>query len=114
MWNLLKAGKIPEEFNVFNLIQEMRTQRHSAVQTKEQYELVHRAIAQLFEKQLQLYEIHGAQKIADGVNEINTENMVSSIDPEKQDSPPPKPPRTRRYCMSLNIFFKSILVFTHC
>lgn len=94
-WNLLKAGKIPEEFNVFNLIHEMRKQRHSAVQTKEQYELVHRAIAQLFEKQLQLYEIHGAQKIADGVNEINTENMVSSIDPEKQDSPPPKPPRTR-------------------
>ncbi|XP_004702674.1 tyrosine-protein phosphatase non-receptor type 12 [Echinops telfairi] len=94
-WNLLKAGKIPEEFNVFNLIQEMRTQRHSAVQTKEQYELVHRAIAQLFEKQLQLYEIHEVQKIADGVNEMGTENMVSSIDPEKQDSPPPKPPRTR-------------------
>uniref|UniRef100_A0A665WY86 protein-tyrosine-phosphatase n=1 Tax=Echeneis naucrates TaxID=173247 RepID=A0A665WY86_ECHNA len=43
-WNLLKAGKIPEDFNVFRLIQEMRTQRHSAVQTKEQYELVHRAI----------------------------------------------------------------------
>ncbi|XP_036102062.1 tyrosine-protein phosphatase non-receptor type 12 isoform X3 [Molossus molossus] len=68
-WNLLKAG--------------------------EQYELVHRAIAQLFEKQLQLYEIHGIQKIADGVNEINTEDMVSSIDPDRQDSPPPKPPRTR-------------------
>ncbi|KAB0343182.1 hypothetical protein FD754_020108 [Muntiacus muntjak] len=94
-WNLLKAGKIPEEFNVFNLIQEMRTQRHSAVQTKEQYELVHRAIAQLFEKQLQLYEIHGTQKITDGVNEVNTENMISSIDKDKQDSPPPKPPRTR-------------------
>lgn len=93
-WNLLKAGKIPEEFNVFNLIQEMRTQRHSAVQTKEQYELVHRAIAQLFEKQLQLYEIHGAQKIADS-NEITTGNMVSSVGGEKQDSPPPKPPRTR-------------------
>ncbi|XP_055468634.1 tyrosine-protein phosphatase non-receptor type 12 isoform X3 [Psammomys obesus] len=93
-WNLLKAGKIPEEFNVFNLIQEMRTQRHSAVQTKEQYELVHRAIAQLFEKQLQLYEIHGAQKITDG-NDITTGNLVSSVDSEKQDSPPPKPPRTR-------------------
>uniref|UniRef100_A0A8C5LDT8 Tyrosine-protein phosphatase non-receptor type 12 n=1 Tax=Jaculus jaculus TaxID=51337 RepID=A0A8C5LDT8_JACJA len=93
-WNLLKAGKIPEEFNVFNLIQEMRTQRHSAVQTKEQYELVHRAIAQLFEKQLQLYEIHGSQDVADG-NEITTENMISSTDSEKQDSPPPKPPRTR-------------------
>ncbi|KAK7799387.1 hypothetical protein U0070_021987 [Myodes glareolus] len=93
-WNLLKAGKIPEEFNVFNLIQEMGTQRHSAVQTKEQYELVHRVIAQLFEKQLQLYEIHAAQKIADG-NEITPGNMVSSVDSEKQDSPPPKPPRTR-------------------
>ncbi|ERE89707.1 tyrosine-protein phosphatase non-receptor type 12-like protein [Cricetulus griseus] len=29
------------------------------------------------------------------VNEITTGNMVSSIDSEKQDSPPPKPPRTR-------------------
>ncbi|XP_019365014.1 PREDICTED: tyrosine-protein phosphatase non-receptor type 12 isoform X2 [Gavialis gangeticus] len=124
-WNLLKAGKIPEEFNVFNLIQEMRTQRHSAVQTKEQYELVHRAIAQLFEKQLQKYESHADWKIVDGVNrydkvklqqvfvnyplgeshscfegatvknDINTENTVSSSDLEKPDSPPPKPPRTR-------------------
>ncbi|KAH0513685.1 Tyrosine-protein phosphatase non-receptor type 12 [Microtus ochrogaster] len=67
-WNLLKAG--------------------------EQYELVHRAIAQLFEKQLQLYEIHASQKMADG-NEITPGNMVSSVDSEKQDSPPPKPPRTR-------------------
>uniref|UniRef100_A0A4W6CMK7 protein-tyrosine-phosphatase n=1 Tax=Lates calcarifer TaxID=8187 RepID=A0A4W6CMK7_LATCA len=64
-WNLLKAGKIPEDFNVFRLIQEMRTQRHSAVQTKEQYELVHRAIAQLFQKQLQLLE-----------SPTNTENLV--------------------------------------
>ncbi|XP_032078016.1 tyrosine-protein phosphatase non-receptor type 12 isoform X2 [Thamnophis elegans] len=94
-WNLLKAEKIPEEFNVFNLIQEMRTQRHSAVQTKEQYELVHRAIAQLFEKQLQKYESSAAWKIADGLNEVNTENAVSSGELEKQDSPPPKPPRTR-------------------
>ncbi|KAJ7329553.1 hypothetical protein JRQ81_015727 [Phrynocephalus forsythii] len=94
-WNLLKAGKIPEEFNVFNLIQEMRTQRHSAVQTKEQYELVHRAIAQLFEKQLQKYESPAGWKIADGLNEISIENTISSGDLEKQDSPPPKPPRTR-------------------
>uniref|UniRef100_A0A8C8RWV5 Tyrosine-protein phosphatase non-receptor type 12 n=1 Tax=Pelusios castaneus TaxID=367368 RepID=A0A8C8RWV5_9SAUR len=94
-WNLLKAGKIPEEFNVFNLIQEMRTQRHSAVQTKEQYELVHRAIAQLFEKQLQKYERRTNWKIADGVNETNTDKTVGSVDLEKQDSPPPKPPRTR-------------------
>uniref|UniRef100_A0A8C2RJD3 Tyrosine-protein phosphatase non-receptor type 12 n=1 Tax=Capra hircus TaxID=9925 RepID=A0A8C2RJD3_CAPHI len=28
-------------------------------------------------------------------NEVNTENMISSIDHDKQDSPPPKPPRTR-------------------
>ncbi|XP_056655477.1 tyrosine-protein phosphatase non-receptor type 12 isoform X2 [Monodelphis domestica] len=94
-WNLLKAGKIPEEFNVFNLIQEMRTQRHSAVQTKEQYELVHRAIAQLFEKQLQKYEEYSDWKISDVVDEISTEKIVSSLDLEKTDSPPPKPPRTR-------------------
>uniref|UniRef100_A0AAZ3NRK7 protein-tyrosine-phosphatase n=1 Tax=Oncorhynchus tshawytscha TaxID=74940 RepID=A0AAZ3NRK7_ONCTS len=79
-WNLLKAGKIPEDFNVFRLIQEMRTQRHSAVQTKEQYELVHRAISQLFEKQLQLLESPTNSEIHDE---------------ERWDTPPPKPPRVR-------------------
>ncbi|KAM5170942.1 tyrosine-protein phosphatase non-receptor type 12 isoform 2-T2 [Mantella aurantiaca] len=92
-WNLLKARRIPEEFNVFSLIQEMRTQRHSAVQTKEQYELVHRAIAQLFEKQLQLYE-NESRKIVDGLDE-NTESQTGSTENEKMDSPPPKPPRIR-------------------
>uniref|UniRef100_A0A8C7NBC8 protein-tyrosine-phosphatase n=1 Tax=Oncorhynchus kisutch TaxID=8019 RepID=A0A8C7NBC8_ONCKI len=79
-WNLLKAGKIPEDFNVFRLIQEMRTQRHSAVQTKEQYELVHRAISQLFEKQLQILESPTNSEIHDE---------------ERWDTPPPKPPRVR-------------------
>ncbi|XP_072257824.1 tyrosine-protein phosphatase non-receptor type 12 isoform X2 [Pyxicephalus adspersus] len=92
-WNLLKARRIPEEFNVFSLIQEMRTQRHSAVQTKEQYELVHRAIAQLFEKQLQLYE-NESGKIADGLDE-NTDSQTGCTEGEKVDSPPPKPPRIR-------------------
>uniref|UniRef100_A0A4W4GZU0 protein-tyrosine-phosphatase n=1 Tax=Electrophorus electricus TaxID=8005 RepID=A0A4W4GZU0_ELEEL len=84
-WNLLKAGRIPEDFNVFQLIQEMRTQRHSAVQTKEQYELVHRAIAQLFEKQLLLLESPTNSELTDGMNS----------DEERWDTPPPKPPRIR-------------------
>ncbi|KAM9312895.1 tyrosine-protein phosphatase non-receptor type 12 [Gastrophryne carolinensis] len=92
-WNLLKARRIPEEFNVFSLIQEMRTQRHSAVQTKEQYELVHRAIAQLFEKQLQVYEDE-SRKIVDGL-EVNADGHTGSSENEKMDSPPPKPPRIR-------------------
>ncbi|XP_072922716.1 tyrosine-protein phosphatase non-receptor type 12-like isoform X2 [Hemitrygon akajei] len=91
-WNLLKAGKIPEEFSVFNLIQEMRTQRHSAVQTKEQYELVHRAIAQLFEKELQ--RSHCAQRLSDTDDNSSKRTTTSSV-PATSDSPPPKPPRVR-------------------
>ncbi|XP_067861076.1 tyrosine-protein phosphatase non-receptor type 12-like isoform X2 [Heptranchias perlo] len=91
-WNLLKAGKIPEEFSVFNLIQEMRTQRHSAVQTKEQYELVHRAIAQLFEKELQRSQ--WTENLSD-TDDISSENTTTSSIPDKSDSPPPKPPRVR-------------------
>ncbi|XP_054910559.1 tyrosine-protein phosphatase non-receptor type 12 isoform X3 [Poeciliopsis prolifica] len=94
-WNLLKAGKIPEQFNVFRLIQEMRTQRHSAVQTKEQYELVHRAIAQLFEKQLQLLESPTSTQIHDGMNESSPEKTSTQSDEERWDTPPPKPPRIR-------------------
>ncbi|XP_069765821.1 tyrosine-protein phosphatase non-receptor type 12-like isoform X2 [Narcine bancroftii] len=90
-WNLLKAGKIPEEFSVFNLIQEMRTQRHSAVQTKEQYELVHRAIAQLFEKELQKNQC--AERLSD--TDGSSGNTTNSSIPHTSDSPPPKPPRVR-------------------
>ncbi|XP_033989415.1 tyrosine-protein phosphatase non-receptor type 12 isoform X3 [Trematomus bernacchii] len=94
-WNLLKAGKIPEDFNVFRLIQEMRTQRHSAVQTKEQYELVHRAIAQLFEKQLQLLESPANTQIHDGMEENSPDKTSQQSDEERWDTPPPKPPRIR-------------------
>ncbi|XP_035802254.1 tyrosine-protein phosphatase non-receptor type 12 isoform X2 [Amphiprion ocellaris] len=94
-WNLLKAGKIPEDFNVFRLIQEMRTQRHSAVQTKEQYELVHRAIAQLFQKQLQLLESPTNTQIHDGMDESSLDKASHQSNDERWDTPPPKPPRIR-------------------
>ncbi|XP_043086707.1 tyrosine-protein phosphatase non-receptor type 12 isoform X2 [Puntigrus tetrazona] len=94
-WNLLKAGRIPEDFNVFQLIQEMRTQRHSAVQTKEQYELVHRAIAQLFEKQLMILESPTNSELTDGMEEGSPEKPGHNSDEERWDTPPPKPPRIR-------------------
>ncbi|XP_041050681.1 tyrosine-protein phosphatase non-receptor type 22-like isoform X2 [Carcharodon carcharias] len=52
-WKLLKDGIIPENFSIYDLIQEMRTQRTSIVQTKEQYELVYNAISGLFEKHIE-------------------------------------------------------------
>uniref|UniRef100_A0A8C8DZL5 protein-tyrosine-phosphatase n=1 Tax=Oryzias sinensis TaxID=183150 RepID=A0A8C8DZL5_9TELE len=87
--------KIPEDFNIFRLIQEMRTQRHSAVQTKEQYELVHRAIAQLFEKQLHLLESPTNTQIQDGMDEGSPVKASQHSDEERWDAPPPKPPRVR-------------------
>ncbi|XP_036894751.1 tyrosine-protein phosphatase non-receptor type 22 [Sturnira hondurensis] len=51
-WMLLKDGIIPENFSIFNLIQEMRTQRPSFVQTQEQYELVYKAVLELFKRQM--------------------------------------------------------------
>ncbi|KAM7053867.1 tyrosine-protein phosphatase non-receptor type 22 isoform 1-T1 [Molossus nigricans] len=51
-WMLLKDGIIPENFSVFALIQEMRTQRPSLVQTQEQYELVYKAVLELFKRQM--------------------------------------------------------------
>nr|XP_054504959.1 tyrosine-protein phosphatase non-receptor type 22 [Agelaius phoeniceus] len=50
---LLKDGIVPVNFSVFNLIQEMRTQRPCIVQTKEQYELVYDAVIELFRRQIQ-------------------------------------------------------------
>uniref|UniRef100_A0A8C5LZP4 protein-tyrosine-phosphatase n=1 Tax=Leptobrachium leishanense TaxID=445787 RepID=A0A8C5LZP4_9ANUR len=51
-WRLLKDKIIPMNFSVHGIIQEMRTQRSSFVQTKEQYELVYNAVIQLFKTEL--------------------------------------------------------------
>lgn len=51
-WMLLKDGIIPENFSVFTLIREMRTQRPSLVQTQEQYELVYKAVIELFKRHM--------------------------------------------------------------
>ncbi|XP_022619029.1 tyrosine-protein phosphatase 99A-like isoform X1 [Seriola dumerili] len=52
-WNLLKKQMITPDFNIYDLVQNMRTQRPSVVQTKEQYELVYRTIKLLFQRHLQ-------------------------------------------------------------
>ncbi|XP_023861298.1 tyrosine-protein phosphatase non-receptor type 12 isoform X2 [Salvelinus sp. IW2-2015] len=52
-WNLVKTQLLTEDFNIFDLVKDMRTQRPSVVQTKEQYELLYRTIKFLFEKYLQ-------------------------------------------------------------
>ncbi|XP_031146458.1 tyrosine-protein phosphatase non-receptor type 22 isoform X2 [Sander lucioperca] len=52
-WNLLKKQMITPDFSIYDLVQNMRTQRPSLVQTKEQYELVYRTIKSLFERYLQ-------------------------------------------------------------
>lgn len=49
-WNLLKKLMITSDFNIYDLVQNMRTQRPSVVQTKEQYVLVFRTIKLLFER----------------------------------------------------------------
>uniref|UniRef100_A0A8C7AEB4 protein-tyrosine-phosphatase n=1 Tax=Neovison vison TaxID=452646 RepID=A0A8C7AEB4_NEOVI len=45
---------LPENFSIFSLIQEMRTQRPSFVQTQEQYELVYKAVLELFKRQMEV------------------------------------------------------------
>ncbi|XP_067227661.1 tyrosine-protein phosphatase non-receptor type 22 isoform X2 [Chanodichthys erythropterus] len=55
-WNLLKRQMIPEDFSIFELVKDMRTQRPSVVQTKEQYALVYRTIKLLFERYLAAIE----------------------------------------------------------
>ncbi|KFO82673.1 Tyrosine-protein phosphatase non-receptor type 22 [Cuculus canorus] len=49
---LLKDGIVPVNFSIFSLMQEMRTQRPTLVQTKEQYELVYDAVIELFQRQI--------------------------------------------------------------
>lgn len=49
---LLKSQKISADFSLYNIIFNMRRQRPAIVQTKEQYEFVHKAVSELFKHEL--------------------------------------------------------------
>uniref|UniRef100_A0A8C4NNI6 protein-tyrosine-phosphatase n=1 Tax=Eptatretus burgeri TaxID=7764 RepID=A0A8C4NNI6_EPTBU len=51
-WSLLQRGCIMGDFNISDLIKEMRKQRMNMVQTKDQYEFVYTTIVYMFEKHL--------------------------------------------------------------
>ncbi|KAI4884933.1 hypothetical protein NFI96_025359 [Prochilodus magdalenae] len=48
--DLLQKKKIGDDFSIMNIVLELRRQRPSAVQTKEQYEFVFHTVAQMFQK----------------------------------------------------------------
>ncbi|KAK2495552.1 hypothetical protein MC885_020257 [Smutsia gigantea] len=70
---------IPENFSVFSLIQEMRTQRPSLVQTQEQYELVYNAVLELFKRQMDVFtdKQSGTEIEANSVKETKMMNKQS-------------------------------------
>ncbi|XP_030049835.1 tyrosine-protein phosphatase non-receptor type 18 isoform X2 [Microcaecilia unicolor] len=49
---LIYNQRIPSNFSIFQIVLEMRKQRPSAVQTKEQYEFVYHAVVEMFRKKL--------------------------------------------------------------
>ncbi|XP_078111872.1 tyrosine-protein phosphatase non-receptor type 22 isoform X3 [Sander vitreus] len=84
-WNLLKKQMITPDFNIYDLVQNMRTQRPSLVQTKEQYELVYRTIKSLFERYLQSMDAQNCRnEVAAVASPItpDTESEVSDLSEE--------------------------------
>ncbi|KAL1270268.1 hypothetical protein QQF64_032557 [Cirrhinus molitorella] len=52
--DLLLTEQVQEDFNILHLVLELRRQRPSAVQTKEQYAFVFHTVAQMFQKVLEM------------------------------------------------------------
>ncbi|XP_038578106.1 tyrosine-protein phosphatase non-receptor type 22 isoform X1 [Micropterus salmoides] len=78
-WNLLKKQMITLDFNIYDLVQNMRTQRPSLVQTKEQYELVYRTIKLLFERYLQSMDAQTCRNEVTMVPSTNTPDTESEL-----------------------------------
>uniref|UniRef100_A0A8D2L9E0 protein-tyrosine-phosphatase n=1 Tax=Varanus komodoensis TaxID=61221 RepID=A0A8D2L9E0_VARKO len=60
-WRMVWEYKIlilPMNFSIFNMIQEMRTQRPLLVQTQEQYKLVYDAVIEIFQRQIEILSSH--------------------------------------------------------
>ncbi|KFM68304.1 Tyrosine-protein phosphatase non-receptor type 12, partial [Stegodyphus mimosarum] len=63
VWACLRQGKLDEDFSLFHIALELRRQRIAMIQTKEQYMLAHRAVATMFEQQLNVIDNHTYENI---------------------------------------------------
>nr|XP_012633887.1 tyrosine-protein phosphatase non-receptor type 22 isoform X2 [Microcebus murinus] len=86
-WMLLKDGIIPENFSVFSLIQEMRTQRPSLVQTQEQYELVYNAVLELFKRQMDIISDKYSGTESQAKHSVSEQNHTLQADSYSPNSP---------------------------
>ncbi|XP_049921027.1 tyrosine-protein phosphatase non-receptor type 22 isoform X3 [Epinephelus moara] len=77
-WILLKKQMITLDFSIYDLVQNMRTQRPSVVQTKEQYDLVYRTIKLLFERYLETMDAQACR------NEVTTVPPAITPDTESE------------------------------
>ncbi|CAM9888971.1 unnamed protein product [Bubo scandiacus] len=95
---LLRDGIVPVNFSIFSLIQEMRTQRPSIVQTKEQYELVYDAVIELFKRQIKALDAQEdsaasqvqtrhpvAKPLLTSVEDIYSLRLLTCSEQEEQD-----------------------------
>ncbi|XP_026652658.2 tyrosine-protein phosphatase non-receptor type 22 [Zonotrichia albicollis] len=107
---LLKDGIVPVNFSVFNLIQEMRTQRPCIVQTKEQYELVYDAVIELFRRQIQALDAQkdsaasqegaghpAAKPVLTPVEDIYGLSSLTCSEPEEQTPHQHLPPQQDKH-----------------
>ncbi|XP_058032903.1 tyrosine-protein phosphatase non-receptor type 22 isoform X3 [Ahaetulla prasina] len=83
-WTLLRDSILPMNFSIFNMIQEMRTQRPLMVQTQVQYKLVYDAVIELFQRQIEAFTSHSDPVVIEtGIN-----RPVANIpqDPDREKS----------------------------
>ncbi|KAM9429339.1 tyrosine-protein phosphatase non-receptor type 18-like [Salvelinus alpinus] len=82
--DLLVTKQIKEDFSIMKVVVELRRQRPSAVQTKEQYQFVFSAVAYMFEKALRSAENNSQnltksnQPLYDGVASVKTSPPTTS------------------------------------
>ncbi|KAJ8370471.1 hypothetical protein SKAU_G00104990 [Synaphobranchus kaupii] len=104
-WKLLRNQLITEDFSIFNLVKEMRTQRPSIVQTKEQYELVYRTIKLLFENYLLMTANHSSAvevPASPSLSPVSSESDLTApfellnLDQEEEEHPVPQPRDMKR------------------
>uniref|UniRef100_A0AAY4DKP3 protein-tyrosine-phosphatase n=1 Tax=Denticeps clupeoides TaxID=299321 RepID=A0AAY4DKP3_9TELE len=81
--DLLHTKRIAEDFSIRDIVLELRKQRPSAVQTKEQYEFLFLSVVQMFEKVLQ-YPVNSDQK------PIKVRNTLPVLQPSLSHPPTQK------------------------
>ncbi|XP_021350947.1 tyrosine-protein phosphatase non-receptor type 12-like isoform X2 [Mizuhopecten yessoensis] len=108
-WELLRGGKLTADFELKQIVEAMREQRQSMIQTPDQYEMAHLAVRDLFQKHLEIMEENIYMNYGDDIEEQDALDSLHMVTDSVSDSSTTRDDEEDIYSSAVKVLHDSLM-----